>query len=241
MRALRDLDRILRGDASDPAQPPIAFFPVFLLALGLLAATGATMGLFALTRTDGAEYRQMAASALKLPLLFIITIVVTFPSLYVFNVLFGSKLQIGSLAKSLLVAMAAFTAVLAALAPVVAFFSLTTTNYPFVVLLNVAEFTAAGLLAMNALRKALAQETRITRRGPLPLEPTPPAASDSLPVARRVDTESIDNFVYIWMILFGVVGAQCGWLLRSFIGNPNVPFTWFRIQESSIIDGIFRA
>ena len=28
------------------------------------------------------------------------------------------------------------------------------------------------------------------------------------------------------MVVFGLVGAQMGWVLRPFIGNPNQPFQW---------------
>ena len=43
------------------------------------------------------------------------------------------------------------------------------------------------------------------------------------------------------MLLFGVVGAQMGWVLRPFLGNPNVPFTWFRERESNFFEAVFQA
>jgi hypothetical protein len=37
----------------------------------------------------------------------------------------------------------------------------------------------------------------------------------------------------VWLVAYAVVGAQMGWLLRPFIGNPATPFTWFRARDGS--------
>jgi hypothetical protein len=44
-----------------------------------------------------------------------------------------------------------------------------------------------------------------------------------------------------WVILFGLVGAQMGWVLRPFIGRPGLPFTWFRTRESNFFEAVWRA
>jgi hypothetical protein len=43
----------------------------------------------------------------------------------------------------------------------------------------------------------------------------------------------------IWMIVFALVGAQMGWVLRPFVGNPSLPFTWFRGRESNFFQAVF--
>lgn len=40
-------------------------------------------------------------------------------------------------------------------------------------------------------------------------------------------------------MIYGVVGAQMGWILRPFIGNPDLPFTWFRARESNFFAALF--
>ena len=45
----------------------------------------------------------------------------------------------------------------------------------------------------------------------------------------------------IWVVLYGVVGAQTGWLLRPFIGNPDAAFTFFRERSGNIFEAIWRA
>lgn len=44
-----------------------------------------------------------------------------------------------------------------------------------------------------------------------------------------------------WVVLFAVVGAQLGWVLRPFIGDPNLPFSWFRSRTSNFFADVFHA
>jgi hypothetical protein len=32
-----------------------------------------------------------------------------------------------------------------------------------------------------------------------------------------------------------------GWVLRPFLGHPNLPFTWFRARESNVFAAIWGA
>ena len=43
----------------------------------------------------------------------------------------------------------------------------------------------------------------------------------------------------IWIVLFGLVGAQMGWLLRPFLGDPSLPFAWFRERESNFFEALY--
>ena len=45
----------------------------------------------------------------------------------------------------------------------------------------------------------------------------------------------------IWIVIYALVGAQMGWILRPFIGAPNLPFELFRDREGSFFLGFFRA
>jgi hypothetical protein len=44
----------------------------------------------------------------------------------------------------------------------------------------------------------------------------------------------------IWLVIYGLVGAQMGWVLRPFIGAPDIPFQWFRVREANIFVDLFR-
>jgi len=124
----------------------------------------------------------------------------------------------------------------------VAFFSVTTTSYPFVVLLNVAVFAAAGAFGMSFLQRTL-QRLAAVRAAP-PAEPEGVVVLDQ-PGERRPavarPVPRVSPVFYAWMVLFGVVGAQMGWVLRPFVGSPDVPFAWFRPREASFVEGVVRS
>lgn len=80
---------------------------------------------------------------------------VTFPSLYVFNALVGSRLKGGSVLRLLVAAAGVMLAVMASLGPIVAFFAVSTTSYEFMKLLNVAVGVIAGGLGMAFMLRTL--------------------------------------------------------------------------------------
>jgi hypothetical protein len=274
-RAFKALDRVLRGEATQlPAlrtgsiEIPAGTLTGVLIVLGMVA--GACTGLFAvITRySDDPEHavmgwQQLLASTAKVPLLFGLTLLITFPSLYVFNALVGSRLSMVAMLRLLVAALCVMMAVLASLGPIVAFFAVSTTSYPFMKLLNVVAYAIAGGLGLSFLlqtlhRLTLAQmaEEAPATAGPPPLEPpttedvaqalppTPPHPP-TLGALERVRAWQLDPRVRlifrIWVVVFGLVGAQMSWVLRPFIGDPDKPFTFFRERDSHFFQAVFEA
>ncbi len=60
-------------------------------------------------------------------------------------------------------------------------------------------------------------------------------------VRNRVISENVKTVFRLWVIVFGLVGAQMGWVLRPFIGNPRIPFSWFRPRESNFFMAVAQA
>jgi hypothetical protein len=250
----KDLDRILRGEATRPGDLKRGSIQISVgglaVVLALLAmAYGACMGCFAVFKGGGPSYWQEVASVVKVPLLFGLTLAVTLPSLYVVNALIGSRLSVGSVVRLLAASLGVIVAVLASLGPIVAFFSASTTSYSFMILLNVAVFAASGALGLAFLLQTL---HRLSDTPDLPPSteaeelvgwekadaPGPGAIehADDRPLARHV------RVVFrCWVVLFALVGAQMGWVLRPFIGDPARPFTWFRGRESNFFEAVWSA
>ena len=110
----------------------------------------------ALIQHDGAgAYMQFIAGSIKIPALFFLTLLVTMPSLYVFNVLVRSRLTVVSVLRLLIVCLGVMLAVLASLGPIVAFFAVSTASYPFMILLNVVTGTVSGMLGLAFLLRTL--------------------------------------------------------------------------------------
>ena len=274
-RWIRQLDRILRGEVTTPGalregiQVPVLGLAAVLLALA--AIHGLCVGTFAMVRTGGEAWPQMLASAVKVPMLFFLTLIVTFPSLYVFNALMGSRVTVSSAFRLLMVAMAVLIATAASLGPIVAFFAVSTTSYNFMVVLNVAACAVAGILGLAFLLRTLhrmvlvheeldedasAPPPAASTAPPPPGRPTgpPPLPGGEKPSAVPLPSVGMDPYslreglrrrvrgvFYVWCVVFALVGSQMGWILRPIIGDPNKPFEFFRHREGNFFEAVAHA
>lgn len=272
LKWVRQLDSILRGQATrfSALREGVIDISVrglsgVLMALGMLY--GLCMAVFGLIDSGGLRWQQLISSAVKVPLLFFLTLAVTFPSLYVFNALVGSRLSLLSLLRLLVAALGVILAVLSAFGTIIAFFSISTTSYPFMVLLNVLFFAISGFLGLAFLlrtlhRLTIAQEWAVVpvppstppEAAPVAAEPpAPPADADDTPAAETIEepkgaldrTEgqvlqrNVKTVFGIWVIVFAFVGAQMAWILRPFIGNPSLPFRWLRPRTSNFFEAVW--
>lgn len=271
-RALRELDRVLRGDATQivalrDGSPDVSARRLLLIVIVLGGLYGVCMGSFAAFRHNEPDYEyhlQLLATAIKVPALFLLTLVVTFPSLYVFNALVGSRLTVLPVLRLLVASLCVNLAVLASLGPIVAFFGASTTSYSFMVLLNVVAFATAGLLgllfllqtlnrltvARDAMQTALGHtsdeivEAEIAEHASAAVTPvqasiSPPTRSGALDrIEGHVLGRHVKKVFYCWVVMFGFVGAQMGWVMRPFIGSPNAPFTWFRERHGNFFEAL---
>lgn len=157
---IRQLDELLRGERvrgelllKGHIDLRLRTFVPIAVALG--AVYGFFMGWYALFGRDTAAIQQLVASTVKLPALFLLTLCVTFPSLYVFNALVGCRMSFPATIRVLVGAIVVNLAVAASLGPILAFFTVSTRSYVFIVLLNVALLGVGGLVSLSFLLKAL--------------------------------------------------------------------------------------
>jgi len=258
MNWIRSLDRVLKGEATRPEQLrsgsvdlPLGGLSLVILLLGLFY--GLCMGVFAvITRCHTPKaymgWLQMTASAVKVPALFFLTLLVTLPSLYVFNALVGSRLRFGAVVRLLVAALGVMLALQASFGTIVVFFAVSTTSYPFMVLLNVVLFAVSGFLGLGFLlqtlhRLSLVRQSFETTQPmePTVAEPVPPAvavAPGALDAVQRKPDPSVKGVFRIWVIVFALVGAQMGWVLRPFVGHPRADFTFFRERKENFFQAV---
>jgi hypothetical protein len=159
----------------------------------------------------------------------------------------------------LVASLGVMLAVVASLGPIVVFFALSTSHYPFMVILNVATCTVAGILGLSFLLRTLHRlviiqkgletelvELKAEQAENAPLDiPSNQVQSGKAPLTaldRVGKTHRKAKSVFqIWIIVFALVGAQMSWVLRPFIGSPNMHFTWFRAQQGNFFIAIFKA
>jgi hypothetical protein len=242
---LRALDSLLRGQQTTAQQlqesAPGLRLGLFLPWTAVLGAIyGFFMGWYAISTGNAGAVQQAIASTVKIPLLFLSTLLVTFPSLYVFNALVGCRLSFTATLRLLVAAIVVSLAVAASLGPILGFFTVSTKSYSFIVVLNVALLGVAGVIGLSFLLKtlrtlaaasvaeaAMERAAQATEQG----VSQPTDEQDSLGTA---------NFIFrVWVVIFGLVGAQMGWVLRPFIGNPNSPFEWFRQRQGNFFESMF--
>jgi hypothetical protein len=230
-------DSLLRGKLI--ASERVRLLLSWLAWQALCAAVfGLSLGVYGLTSRAEPDVRYMVASFFKMPLLLFFTSMVTCPSLYVFGALRGLRFSAREFAAMLMVAHTILAAVLGSLAPVVAFFALTTTTYSFMVLLTVLACGIAGLLGVRVFVKSLNEPAPVEERSEPAADSDAPAPSKYFGDCPAGINPSIWRLLGWWVILYVFVGAQMGWILRPFIGAPDLEFVLFRGKSGSFIEGV---
>ncbi|WP_446212446.1 hypothetical protein [Micromonospora sp. IBSANI012] len=109
-----------------------------------LACYGAVLGAFH-------GVLMALTSAVKLPLLFLITLAICLPTLYLFNLVFGARLSVRQSVALVMVAITVTSMLAVAFAPISLFFLITAPDYGFFKLLNVAILTLSALVGLRFL------------------------------------------------------------------------------------------
>jgi len=246
---LMSVDKLLRGGSTekeDQLKGRLGIKIKTLIILGLLlgGVYGMFMGLYGATKPSESSFLQPVASAFKVPLLYILTLTVTFPSLYVFSTLAGSKLKFLETLKMLLIGIVINLTLLASFGTVTGFFTLSTDSYHFMVVLNVIIFSTGGVVGLvfmyKAIRVGIKRTDQIEKPAHLeanesiePAENETDESASRFTRQRKPDNQRGNIIFNAWVIIYGCVGAQMGWILRPFIGAPDSSFELFRSHDGS--------
>ncbi len=183
---------------------------MLISSIAFLALYGAVLG-------STHSLWQAMSSAFKLPALFLATLIVCAPTLYFFNLIFGSDQSLSQNIALMLTAITVTAVVLLSFAPIVLFFLLTSSNYQFFKLLNVGVFAVAGVIGVLFLVQGMRLVSASGTEG----------ANARLMVVR------------LWILVYAFVGSQVAWTLRPFIGAPSMKFELFRQLGGNFYTNIF--
>ena len=186
-----------------------------IVSMSLLCACLA--GLYGTTMGMNHGFFQVISAAIKLPILLNFTMAICLPSLYIFNILFGQRFRFFQTIALMLTSLGAMSIMLASLAPIAFFFTLTTKNYSFLLLMHVAIFGLCGSYGVNYLYRGC------------------------LYLARRMGQSLNTVLLRVWIVLYAIVGMQLAWRLRPFIGSPGSPFEIFRDAEGNFYIAVWNA
>jgi hypothetical protein len=186
---------------------------LLLSSAAFLAVYGAVLG-------STHSLWQALSSAIKLPILFLITLVICIPALYIFSILFGSKQRLNQIIAIVLSAITVTAVLLLSLAPITFFFMLTTNGYQFFKLLNVLFFVIAGIVGMIYLSRGMRMIS---------------ASEDE----KRKQSRALTLVLYVWIFVYAFVGSQMAWTLRPFVGFPGARFELIRELGGNFYADIF--
>jgi hypothetical protein len=151
-RILRDRDSIWRQINEERDLKGLTVQMVISSAISL-AAYGLVLG-------ASHSFPQALSSMVKLPLLFLATLAICLPTLYLFNLVFGARLSMAQAVSLIMVSITVISVLTLAFAPISLFFLITAQSYSFFKLLNVSilvltaivglRFLTVGMRALNA-------------------------------------------------------------------------------------------
>lgn len=164
---------------------------------------------------------QALSTALKMPALFLLTLAFTLPALYFFALaLLNVRFSVLQALVVVLSGIGVSAFLLLGLAPVTLFFVLTSSDYHFFQLMAVVFVAISGVIGLSYILKGF----------------------------QWVDTEgelsknTLGSWLLrSWVLLYGFVGAQMTWRLSPLIGDPDMPFFYFRPSRDNFFIDVLNA
>jgi hypothetical protein len=117
----------------------------------MLASSAVSLALYGAVLGANFGWLQALSSAVKLPLLFLATLAICLPTLYLFNLVFGARLSVQQAVTLIMVAITVISVLTLAFAPISLFFLITAHSYAFFKLLNVAILVLTALVGLRFL------------------------------------------------------------------------------------------
>jgi hypothetical protein len=238
--------------------------------VSLLISSSVFFAIYGAIIGSSSSWLQVISSAIKLPALYLITLSICLPTLFFFDILFGSALSFSQYAALSLITVSVISVLLFSFAPITLFFLISIHDYNFFLLLNVAIFTLTGLVGIRLFYEGMRSISRtqesdlqalvLSESAPKALAP----ANDFVPISEgemvkqssfadelqpiRMIVPKEDGLLstrirllQFWLVLYGLVGSQLGWTLRPFFGAPGEPFELFRTIEGNFYAQVWRS
>jgi hypothetical protein len=192
---------------------------IFLvISLGMAAIYGAVMGATNLLQgspmTAGDKLLMVVSSAIKVPVLLVVSLIIVVLPVYVLNTFVGPRLSFSQVSTVAMASTAVMSIVLASTATVAVFFSITLQSYHFIKSLHVLFFVYAGLVGVRFFQKSIRAVTPVTLR------------------------QRLGGLFTLALVLYAIVGMQLSWVLRPFVGDPDMKYQVFRPRSGSFYTSV---
>ncbi|MFC2131845.1 hypothetical protein ACFLSQ_10460, partial [Bacteroidota bacterium] len=156
-------------------------------------------------------FSQAISAGIKLFVLFLLSIIICFPTFYVIQTIIGSRIKLKNLISIIMSGALLASWILVAFIPIVIFFMLTGDNYYFLQLLHIAIMGFSSFFGMRLVLEALKFNCE----------------------SENIYPKTGVTIFRIWIFIFLFVSIQLGWNLRPFLGDKNASFQVFREYEGN--------
>ncbi|HEU4425827.1 MAG TPA: hypothetical protein VFR67_25090 [Pilimelia sp.] len=126
------------------------------LTLQMLASSAVSLALYGAVLGASNGWQQALSSTVKLPLLFLATLAICLPTLYLFNLVFGARLSMQQAVALIMVSITVTAVLTLAFAPISLFFLITAQSYSFFKVLNVAILLLTAIVGLRFLTTGMA-------------------------------------------------------------------------------------
>jgi hypothetical protein len=154
----------------------------------MLSSSAVSLAIYGAVLGASNGWAQALSSLVKLPLLFLATLTICLPTLYLFNLVFGARLSMMQAVTLILVSVTVTSVLTLAFAPISLFFLISAHSYPFFKLLNVCILVLTAVVGlrflidgMRALNEHQARLLRESVAAPAFVEPVAVEAVDLVP------------------------------------------------------------
>jgi hypothetical protein len=183
------IERILR-DRKGIWQQIIAQRDLGQLTRQLLASSVISLAIYGAVLGASNSWAQAASSFVKLPVLFLATLAICLPTLYLFNLVFGARLSVMQAVTLIMVCITVTAVLTLAFAPISLFFLISAHNYSFFKLLNVTILVLTAIVGlrfltsgMRALNEYQTEQARLKEQSEMPAPVTHAVVQEPVPVA----------------------------------------------------------
>ena len=180
-----------------------------LLFIILTFIYGAVMGCYS-------GFLQAVTAGIKVPVLFLLSLVICFPAFFILQFILGSKMQFSHMTVIILSGFVLTSAIMVSFAPIVILFVLTGGNYYFLQLLHIAVFITAGIFGMktilDALKYSCEQKNIYPRTG-------------------------VEVFRF-WVIILAFVGIQLAWNMQPFLAEKTQGYALFKKYKGNFYTAV---
>lgn len=190
-------------------------------ALSLFISTVVFLFIYGFITGLSHSLAQGLSTAVKMPILFLLTLAFTLPALYFFALaLLNIQFSVAQAGVVVLSGIGVAAFLLMGLSPVTLFFVLTSSNYSFFQLIAVLFVAVSGFTGLHYVLRGF---TWVDKN-------------------QELTSNSVGNtLLRAWVVLYGFVGAQMTWRLSPLIGDPNEPFYFIRPSRDNFFVDVINA